>query len=156
MDYKKLLASLLLCYSVSFLGSIISAPAISTWYPTLSKPFLNPPNWVFAPVWITLYTLMGISLSLVWDKGIRHHKVKDAVVVFLSQLGANLLWSIVFFGFHSLNFAFLVIVLLWALILYTMKLFHHISLPAFYLLIPYIIWVSFALVLNLFILVLNR
>lgn len=154
MKIKKLGISLLLCFVVAFLGSLVTTPSIDTWYVTLQKPSFNPPNWVFGPVWTVLYFLMSVSLFLIWSKKTKN-KDKKPLQFFLLQLGLNLLWSIVFFGLHSPIGAFITIVLLWAAIFYTIILFYKVSKNAAYLLIPYLLWVSFATLLNLAIVILN-
>jgi tryptophan-rich sensory protein len=154
MKIKKLGISLLLCFVVAFLGSLVTTPSIDTWYVTLQKPSFNPPNWVFGPVWTVLYFLIGVSLFLIWSKKTKN-KDKKPLQFFLLQLGLNLLWSIVFFGLHSPIGAFITIVLLWAAIFYTIILFYKVSKNAAYLLIPYLLWVSFATLLNLAIVILN-
>ena len=112
-----------------------------TWYNTLSKPIFTPPAWVFGPAWTILYLLMGIAFYLIWQKG----KISK---LFLAQLTANFLWSFLFFGLHSPTLALIDIAILLALILLTMREFYSLSKPAFYLLIPYLLWVSFATLLN--------
>jgi tryptophan-rich sensory protein len=129
--------------------------AIPTWYATLNKPMFSPPNWLFGPVWTALYFLMGVSLFLVWKQGFKKKQVKSAVKVFLFQLVVNFLWSILFFGLQSPLLGLIDIVLMLGLIIYSIKLFYPISKIAAYLLVPYLLWVSFATLLNLFILILN-
>jgi tryptophan-rich sensory protein len=119
----------------------------------LNKPSFSPPNYLFAPVWTALYILMGIALYLVWINGYKKHK--KAIIVFGIQLGLNLLWSILFFGMRNPLLAFIEILLLWSFIVYTIILFYKTSKTAAYLLTPYILWVSFASVLNFFIFYLN-
>jgi len=141
------------------IGSIFTISAIPTWYAGLMKPALNPPSWLFGPVWITLYALMGIAAFLIWkyhaqEKGLE--KKRKALGVFCLQLFLNALWSIIFFGFHSPSWALVGIVVLWFTILWTMVLFYKISRSAMYLLLPYILWVSFAMYLNYSIVMLNR
>jgi benzodiazapine receptor len=152
---SKLLISVAGCLLVGFIGSLATTPAIPTWYETLNKPFFNPPNWIFGPVWTTLYILMGISVYLIWTKGIKNKKNKDALYFFLIQLGLNFIWSFLFFGFQNPQLAFVEIIFLWAAILITIVKFWKLSKLAAYLLLPYIVWVSFALILNLFIAILN-
>ncbi len=137
------------------IGSVFTVSAISTWYATLVKPALNPPSWVFGPVWTTLYLLMGIAAFLVWYKGQERKDVTRALVVYGVQLVLNATWSIVFFGLQNPGLALVNIVLLFVSIVVTMILFYKISRPAMYLLIPYIAWVSFASYLNYAIYVLN-
>lgn len=155
MNIKKLIGSLALCFAVAFLGSVVTTPSIDSWYMTLQKPSFNPPNWIFGPVWTVLYFLMGVSLYMVWNKA-KGKKSQKAIQIFLIQLALNFLWSLVFFGLHLPLVAFLTIICLWASILYTILLFYKLSKPAAYLLTPYILWVSFASILNLAIVVLNK
>jgi len=148
----KLVFSVVICLLVGAVGSIFTYSSIPNWYASLNKPSFNPPNWIFGPVWTALYILMGISLCLFWD---RKTKSKKSYAIFSIQLGLNILWSIIFFALHSPFLAFIEIILLWIAILLTILNFHKVSKTAAYLLIPYICWVSFASVLNLFILLLN-
>ena len=136
--------------------------AIPTWYAGLVKPALNPPAWVFGPAWTTLYALMGISLFLIWKQhsnileNVRMLRMwKIGIAAFFVQLSLNAIWSIIFFGLHSPGWALVDIVLLWLAIVWTMVVFYKISKPAAYLLLPYILWVSFASYLNYAIWVLN-
>jgi len=154
-DFTALLASVFLCEAAGFVGSVFTTPAIPTWYASLKKPFFTPPSWIFAPVWITLYTLMGISLYIVWKKGPDRHDVRRAVSIFAVQLALNVLWSMVFFGMQSPLYGFIIIVLLWVVLLATVITFYRISKPAGVLLVPYFLWGSFASALNLAILILN-
>lgn len=153
INYWKLVISIFVCQLVGIIGSFFTASSVSSWYPTLVKPAFNPPNWVFSPVWITLFVLMGVSLYLVWEKGFRENKT--AITIFGVQLGLNVLWSILFFGLKSPLLAFIEIIFLWAAILLTILKFYKISKWSAYLLIPYILWVSFAAVLNFAIFYLN-
>lgn len=154
-DLPKLVLSVAICEGVGILGSIFTISSISLWYATLNKPFFTPPNWLFGPAWTTLYFLMGISLFLVWKKGLKKKEVREALVIFDIQLILNFLWSIIFFRFQNPLLAFIEIIILWAVILLTISKFKKISKLAAYLLIPYILWVSFAAILNLSILILN-
>jgi len=140
------------------IGSIFTSPAIPEWYAGLVKPALNPPSWVFAPVWIALYALMGISLYLVWksDPAIVDPTLrKKGIALFFIQLALNSLWSILFFGMKNPFLAFAEIIFLWIAILGTIFVFSNISKKAAWLLIPYILWVSFAAYLNYSIMMLN-
>lgn len=153
LNLPKLIISIVLCLSIGALSSFFTVPALATWYAALNKPFFNPPDFVFAPVWTTLYILMGISLYLLW---ISKKKDKDrALKLFLIQLALNFFWSIIFFGLHNAQFAFVEIIVLWTFIFLTIRQSLLISKTSAYLLYPYIVWVSFALILNLFIVVLN-
>ena len=153
---KKFIFSLLVCLAAGFLGSIFTTPSIPTWYASLTKPSFNPPNWLFAPVWTMLFILMGISAFLVWQKGLKKKGVKKALGFFLAQLIFNVLWSFLFFKFHSPFLALLDIIFLWFLILLTVFKFFKINNTAGLLLIPYLLWVSFASVLNYAVYWLNR
>jgi tryptophan-rich sensory protein len=153
---KTLLLSIFVCLAAGFIGTLFTTPAIPTWYASLNKPFFSPPNWVFAPVWTTLYILMGVSLNLIWTAKSKKSERKIGLKFFWIQLVLNSLWSIVFFGLKSPVMAFIVIVLLWIFIFLTIKNFLKISKTAGLLLLPYIVWVSFASVLNLAIVLLNK
>jgi tryptophan-rich sensory protein len=147
-DQKKLIFSIFICLFAGFIGSYFTTPAIPTWFATLQKPSFAPPNWVFAPVWTSLYILMGISLFLVWQKGREDKTVKAAIYLFAGQLVLNALWSFVFFGLRSPLLGLIEIIILWIAILATIMSFMKISRTAAYLLIPYILWVSFAAFVN--------
>lgn len=153
-DALKLIASLLLCQLAGFVGSLFTTPAIPTWYKTLNKPFFTPPNWIFSPVWISLFVLMGISLFLVWRRQ-GHPRFKTALTFFSLQLVLNVLWSVAFFGLRSPLLGFIDIVLLWLAIFLTIQNFLKISKLAGGLLLPYLLWVSFATLLNFSLWVLN-
>jgi len=155
IEFLKLVVSILICQFAGFIGSFFTTPSIPTWYATLNKPFFTPPSWLFAPVWVTLYTLMGISAFLVWRKGLSDQHVRTASIVFAVQLILNVLWSGVFFGFRSILAGLIVIVILWIAILLTILNFYKISTTAGLLLIPYILWVSIAAALNFSVLILN-
>ncbi|MCX6794092.1 MAG: tryptophan-rich sensory protein [Candidatus Gottesmanbacteria bacterium] len=146
---KKLLVSILICLSAGFIGSLFTFAAIPTWYVTLSKPAFSPPNWLFGPVWTALYILMGIALSLVWKK-------KKVRKLFFIHLAFNAGWSIVFFGLHSIFGGMVVIIILWGFIVAIIREFYRIDRRAAYLLIPYLVWVSFATLLNFSLLLLNQ
>jgi len=152
----KAIICILLCLSAGGIGSTFTAPAIPGWYATLVKPSFSPPNWVFAPAWTLLYILMGLAAALVWQKGLQSPQVRAALVFFLIQLILNMLWSFLFFGLRSPLYGLVDILFLWAMILVTIAQFSRVSLPAAFLLIPYILWVTFASGLNLGIFLLNR
>lgn len=138
-----------------FIGSVFTTPAIATWYVSLHKPQLAPPNWVFAPVWTMLFALMGVAAFLVWSRGLKRHEVKMALTVYLFQLLLNVVWSIIFFGLHNPGAALLEIILLWLVIVATIIAFTKISKPAAWLLVPYLLWVSLAAYLNYWLWLLN-
>jgi translocator protein len=142
------IVSVVIAQMAGVIGSFFTVSGVQSWYSFLEKPFFSPPNWLFAPAWITLYTLMGIAAFLIWQKR-KEVNAKTALCLYGAQLVLNALWSIVFFGLHSPFWAFLVIVVLWLLILLTMVKFWKIRRAAGILFIPYILWVSFASVLNL-------
>jgi benzodiazapine receptor len=151
----KLVVSLVACQCAGLIGSIFTTPAIPTWYATLQKPSFNPPSWLFAPAWITLYLLMGVAAFLIWRQGLKQKGVRAALVIFLVQLVLNALWSVVFFGLHSPLWGMVVIIALWIAILITIVKFFKLSTAAGSLMLPYILWVSFAAVLNVSIWMLN-
>lgn len=158
MNQKKffqLLFMILVSHSAGFFGSIFTRATVSTWYITLQKPFFNPPGWVFGPVWFILYTLMGISAYLVFQKGWKNKEVRIALYIFGIQLMLNALWSFLFFGLKSPLHAFFDIIVLWFAILLTIVYFYKVNKTATYLLIPYVLWVSFAAFLNISIVILN-
>jgi len=152
----KLIISIAICLGASIIGSFLTTPAIPTWYANLKKPFFTPPNWLFAPVWTILFILMGVALFLIWHKGLDSTAVKTALVIFFLQLMFNISWSASFFAFRSPLAGLIVIVILWIAILLTIMNFYRISMVAGVLLIPYILWVSFAAVLNFALFTLNR
>ncbi len=174
----KFIISVVVSELAGVVGAIFTTSSVTTWYATLNKPALNPPAWVFGPVWTTLYFLIGISLYLVWkrDWKIVNHfwenrdkpwnpiskrlwqgdwQKANVIAIFLVQYILNILWSLVFFGLHQPAWAFFVIVALWVSIIYLIINFYRISKTAAWLLAPYFLWVSFAAYLNLAIWALN-
>ena len=147
----KLLTSIIICELAGVIGAVYTTPAIGLWYKDLNKPSFNPPNWIFGPVWTTLFILMGVSFYLVWSKKI----TVNLVVIFATQLVFNILWSVIFFTAHSPSVAFFVLLMLWFAIAFTIINFYRVSKLAAWLLLPYILWVSFAGILNYFIWILN-
>lgn len=152
----KLAVSVLACLGVGAIGSVFTVSSISTWYVTLSKPVFNPPNWLFGPVWTILYVLIGVSIYIVWQRGLKTKKVRDAMFLFSVQLFLNAIWGPVFFGAKNIFLALMIIVVLWIYILKTILAFGKIDKTASYLLYPYLAWVSFASVLNFSIWLLNK
>jgi tryptophan-rich sensory protein len=149
MDWKKLLISIVACELLGNIGSLFTMPSIGTWYATLAKPTWTPPNWLFGPVWTTLFFLMGIALYLVWTK-------KPKVLpVFWIQFALNILWSALFFGLKSPLYGFIGIIVLWTAILLNIFVFYKVDRRAGYVLIPYLAWVTIATALNYSVLVLN-
>lgn len=153
---SKLLTSIGLSLGAGLIGSVFTISAIPNWYSTLNKPFFNPPNYLFGPVWTTLYITMGIALYLVWVKGLQKKAVGFAFNFFMIHLVVNALWSIVFFGLHEILVSLLIILVLLVMILVLIKLFLKIDKNASYLLLPYLAWVSFATILNFSIWILNK
>ena len=155
IDFPKLAIAILVSLSAGAIGSVFTFSAIGSWYAFLNKPAFAPPNWVFGPVWTTLYALMGIAAFLVWKSGWERKEVKVALGVFGLQFFLNATWSIVFFGLQSPGWALVNIIALWIAIVWTIIVFYRISKPAAYLILPYIFWVSFASYLNYSIWMLN-
>lgn len=153
-SFPKLVISIALPFIAGGIGSYFTYPAIDSWYRTLEKPSFSPPDFLFGPVWTILYILMGISFYLVWSSA-RSKKREWAMKLFIFQLVLNASWSIVFFGLQNPLIGLINIVALWFGIILTIHIFSHISKSASYLLYPYIVWVTFAAVLNLAIVILN-
>jgi tryptophan-rich sensory protein len=154
-DLPKLIASVVGCELVGIVGSIFTVSSIPSWYAALNKPFFAPPNWIFGSAWTLLYFLMGVAFYLIWKQGWNKKKVRVATIYFLAQLGLNFIWSPIFFGLRSPLLGLITILAMWALIIITMNKFHPLSKMASYLLVPYLLWVSFAIVLNAAIVILN-
>ena len=148
ISWIRLIFSVAICFAAGAVGSIFTTPAIPTWYAGLVKPAFAPPNYVFAPVWTTLYFLMGISLYLIWQK-------KEAKNLFLIHLVFNTAWSIIFFGFKNIPLALVNIIILWLLIAAMIVKFYKINKVASYLLVPYLAWVTVATYLNYSLFLLN-
>jgi tryptophan-rich sensory protein len=143
----KLIISIALPLVVGGLAGYATSSNIEGWYANLNKPSFNPPSYVFGPVWTLLYILMGISLYIVWSKGIVEQRLK-ALLIFAGQLCLNFAWSFIFFYFHQPGWALLEIIVLWIFILLMIRAFKPIDKLAAYLQIPYLLWVSFATILN--------
>jgi tryptophan-rich sensory protein len=145
----KIAIAVAVCLAVGYGSGLATQSSITTWFPTLNKPFFNPPNWLFAPVWTVLYVMMGVSAGLIWSKmDTVPILVKKALWVFTIQLILNALWSFLFFGMCNPFLALIEILLLWLMIVETIKVFKSIDPLASKLLIPYFLWVSFAMILN--------
>jgi translocator protein len=144
----KLFISILIPLLVGAISSFFTRSGVDGWYAIANKPWFNPPNWIFAPVWTTLYILMGIALFLVWKAGADKTIKQTAIMLFAVQLTLNFFWSIIFFKLQQPGWAFAEIILMWIIILLTILWFGKISATAAWLLVPYICWVSFASVLN--------
>jgi len=174
----KLTVSIIICELAGVIGSAFTMPAIKGWYAGLVKPSFNPPNWLFAPVWTTIFVLMGIALYLVWDKQFVPANKLDfkgkkpwnnlskkflsgkwqkanIILIFSVQLILNILWSVIFFGAQSTGMGFFVLLMLWFSIIFTIINFYRVSKLSALLLAPYILWVTFAGVLNFYLWILN-
>jgi len=147
MNIVHAFVSILIAQAAGFIGSFFTVSSVSTWYAELIKPLWNPPSWVFGPVWITLYTMMGISAYLVWLQK-NASGIKLALSMYGIQLILNVLWSVLFFGLKNPGIAFIEILVLLAFILLTTILFWRINTWAGVLMLPYLVWVSFAAFLN--------
>lgn len=152
----KLICSMAVCILIGFLGSFATRGSVTTWYADLSRPSFTPPDWTFGVVWPILYVMMGISAFLIWNMGFDKTEVKVALGIFGLQLILNGLWTPIFFGLHLIGLALVEIIMMWAAILLTIISFWKVSKPAAFLLLPYILWVSFAIVLNASLYILNR
>jgi len=145
--FPSLFICLLIPLAIGGLSGFATASGINDWYVTLNKPPFNPPNYLFAPVWTCLYILMGISLFIIWRSPIGQIRT-NALIIFTLQILLNFLWSFLFFKFNMPGLALIEIVMIWISILAMIIIFSHISKPASYLQIPYLLWVSFATILN--------
>jgi len=152
----RLTLSLAVPFTAAALGGWATASGVVDWYPSLAKPSFNPPASVFGPVWTVLYLLMGISLFLIWERAEGTAEKRRALTLFAFQLGLNAAWSVLFFGLRLPGWALLDLILLWIALLATVVLFFCLDRWAGWLLVPYLVWVSFAGVLNGSIWVLNR
>jgi tryptophan-rich sensory protein len=138
---------ILLTLFIGGLGGIATASGVNDWYIEIQKPSFNPPNYLFGPVWTALYLLMGVSFYMILQAPKSQIKTK-AIWIFSIQLSLNFAWSFLFFKFHLLGLAFIEIILIWMSILTMIIVFSKINKTAAYLQIPYLLWVSFASVLN--------
>jgi benzodiazapine receptor len=151
----KFLISLLLPLSLGAIAGMFTSQSVPEWYATLNRPSFNPPNWIFGPVWTSLYILMGISFFLIWKQ--EASKVRNrAILIFLLQLLLNFAWSFIFFFFNLIGLALVEIILLWISIVMMLVVFYKIKPEASYINIPYLLWVTFATVLNASYYILNR
>lgn len=185
MEYNKLLklvTSIIICELAGAIGSFFTTSQIGapsgSWYRGLNKPSFNPPNWIFGPVWTTIFILTGVSLYLVWSKNWNpKNKINfkgkkpwntlsgkflsgswqkaNIILIFVLQLALNILWPVIFFGMHAIGAAFFELLMLWFAIIFMTVNFYRVSKAAALLLLPYILWVSFASILNLIIFLIN-
>ncbi len=150
------LVSLLITLAIGFIASLFTRPEIAGWYSILKKPSFNPPPWLFAPVWTALYIMIATAAYLVWKHRSRKPVYIVTRTVYIIQLLLNFSWSIVFFGLHQILGALIVIILMWISIVVNINLFNKYNRVAGWLLCPYLLWVSFAAVLNASIYLLNK
>ncbi len=146
-DVFALAVFLIVCLAVSGIGATITATSVGTWYQMLHKPPFNPPDWVFAPVWTTLYVLMAIAGWRVWRRA-PLRITRKALTVFAAQLALNLSWSVIFFGLQQIGLALVEIIILLLAIIANTILFWRVDRWAGALFVPYVLWVAFATVLN--------
>jgi len=153
----RILTVVVTCLCIGYFSGIITRESIEVWYPTLVKPSFNPPNWIFAPVWSTLYVMMGIAAGLVWNRMESDRiNARKGLQFFAIQLLLNFLWSYLFFGLHNPLLALVELIVLWLMIFETYVVFKKVDKIAGMLLLPYLAWVSFAGILNAAIFWLNR
>ncbi len=143
----KLIIAILLPMVVGGFSGFLTANAIGTWYTTLNQPSFNPPNWVFGPVWTTLYLIMGISLYRIWSLPISEER-NNAIKIFALQMTLNFFWSLIFFKWHLIGLALAEIIVMWFMIATMIHHFRKLDAAAGYMNIPYLLWVSFASILN--------
>ena len=146
-SFLTFVAFLLAVFAVAAVGGVAGASGVREWYPHLNKPNWNPPEWIFGPVWTFLYVTIAVAGFLAWRHG-GLRWAKTAMVLFTLQLILNAAWSWIFFGLHLPGWAFVEIILLWIAIVLTVAAFFRISKPAGLLLLPYLVWTTFAAVLN--------
>ena len=142
----------IITFSASVIGGLVTINFKEPWYSLLNKPNFNPPDWIFAPVWTTLYLMMTIAIWKFW-----HSKNRDmnTVYIYFIHLIFNTTWSIVFFVFHKMVLALAVLIALIFLIIILLLRFRRVNMVSFYMMIPYLLWCCFALILNLNLIILN-
>lgn len=136
-----------LCLGAGGLGAWATTPEIDGWYRSITKPDWNPPDWIFGPVWTTLYVMMGLAAWMIW-KPAGWKPARFPLALFVWQLILNVAWSWIFFNQHQLGWAFAEILVLWAVILATTIAFFRVQQLAGWLMVPYLCWVSFTSLLN--------
>lgn len=148
-SYTRVGLAIVACYGAGALGALFTDASVGSWYSSLEKPAYNPPAWLFAPVWLVLYGLMAAALVRVWDQDHHGEQMEGWVPLFFVHLVANAAWPIFFFGFHAILLAFIDILILAVAVLMLLTGAWGADRRAGYLLVPYFLWVCFALVLNL-------
>jgi tryptophan-rich sensory protein len=144
----RLIISLVATQLAGLAGSFFAMSAFKEWYPSLIKPALLPPDWVFSVIWPFLYLFMGIAVFLIWKEGVEREGVKVALELYVIQLFLNALWPVIFFGMKDVALALFDVIVLWLTVDFTIYLFSKISKLAMYLLLPYLVWISYAIFLN--------
>ena len=147
--------SLVITLSIGVVASLFTRPEIPGWYSTLNKPSLTPPNWLFPVAWTTLYIMIAIAAYMVWKRRDGSATYKTTAIIYIIQLALNFSWSIVFFGMHQIAGGLIIIVALLATIVLNISWFGRFSKTAAWLLVPYLLWVGYATLLNISIVVLN-
>jgi benzodiazapine receptor len=153
---KPYLLCIIICLIVEISAGLVTQGSVNTWYKTLIKPEFTPPKWVFAPVWSLLYLMMGFAWGRINSIPSNSPIVKKANILFVIQLSFNTLWSILYFGFHNIGYALADIILLWLALILTIHQFFKISKLSGWLLMPYLLWTSYAAILNTSIWHLNK
>ena len=150
--FLSLILFLIITFSASFIGGLVSISFKEPWYSGLIKSSYNPPDWIFAPVWTTLYLMMTMAIWFFW-----HNKKRDinTVYIYFIHIVFNTTWSIVFFGLHQIFLAFIVLIILICLIIILIIRFRRVTFVSYYLMIPYLLWCLYALFLNYNLLILN-
>lgn len=151
--YFTILINITLPHLAGFIGSYFTIPNIKTWYVNINKPSFNPPDWIFSPVWLSLYTLIGISFYLFHKKD--RFKSRKVYIIYGFHLLLNAIWSIIFFGMHEILFALIDLILIIITLIILMRYFFSLNRISAYMLAPYLIWICFAAILNYNILLLN-
>src|SRR3569833_524136 len=154
-QFRPFLISLAITLAIGFVASLFTRPQIAWWDRTLNKPSFNPPNWLFAPVWTLLYIMIAIAAYLVWKRRDNSRVYFITVIIYTIQLALNFSWSIIFFGLHGIFPALIIISMLWGSIILNIRWFNKFNQTAAWLLVPYLLWVTFAGLLNLSIYLLN-
>ena len=142
----------LITYSASVIGGLVTVGFKEPWYSLINKPTFNPPSWVFAPVWTTLYLMMTIAIWLFWHS---RNKDMNTIYIYFIHIIFNTTWSVVFFGLHQILLALFVLIVLILMIIILILRFKRVNIVSYYLMIPYLLWCCYALVLNFSIFLLN-
>ena len=139
-------------FSASFVGRLVTISSKEPWYSQLNKSNYNPPDWIFAPIWLTLYLMMTIAIWLFW-----HSKKRDmnTIYIYFIHIVFNTTWSVVFFGLHQILLALIILLVLTFLIIILILRYKGVNLVSYYLMIPYLLWTTYALFLNFNLLILN-